>query len=54
MLCVDYMYHCKQIDSLRCAQLHGDKYFTLARAAYTWASDKKTTMAESLLCNRVA
>ena len=35
MLCADYAYRCRQIDSLRCAQLHSDKYFTLARAAYT-------------------
>ena len=35
MLRADYAYRCRQIDSLRCAQLHGDKYFTLARAAYT-------------------
>ena len=53
LLCADYAYRCRQIDSLRCAQLHGDKYFTLARAAYTWASDKKSITAESLLCNRV-
>ena len=54
MLHANYVYHCKQIDSLRCAQLHSDKYFTLVWAAYTWASDKKSTTAESLLCNRVA
>ena len=35
MLRADYAYRCRQIDSLRCARLHGDKYFTLARAAYT-------------------
>ena len=35
VLRADYAYRCRQIDSLRCAQLHGDKYFTLARAAYT-------------------
>ena len=35
MLRADYAYRCRQMDSLRCAQLHGDKYFTLARAAYT-------------------
>ena len=34
LLCTDYAYRCRQIDSLQCAQLHGDKYFTLARAAY--------------------
>ena len=35
MLCADYAYRCRQIDSLRRAQLHSDKYFTLAQAAYT-------------------
>ena len=35
LLRADYAYRCRQIDSLRCAQLHGDKYFTLVRAAYT-------------------
>ena len=53
LLRADYAYHCRQIDSLRRAQLHSDKYFTLVWAAYTWASDKKSTMAESLLYNRV-
>ena len=35
LLRADYVYRCRQIDSLLCAQLHGDKYFTLVRAAYT-------------------
>ena len=32
---LQYIYYCRQIDSLWCAQLHSDKYFTLAWAVYT-------------------